>query len=140
MASDYTELVLEAYDAFNWGDWQWVLDNMHPEFEWVAPFEDPDTDVHRGHDGVRQFWGEWREAVGELKFRVDELIEAGDRVVAVVQQSGVGETSGVEIHRRVVQVFTFRDGKGVRCEEFYDRDRALKAAGLPQGASGRTRP
>jgi len=47
MASDYTDLILEAYDAFNWGDWQWVLDNMHPEFEWVADFEVwNERDVH----------------------------------------------------------------------------------------------
>ncbi len=138
MASDYTELLLEGYDAFNWGDWQWVLDNMDPEFEWVPPPEDPDAAVHRGHDGVRQFWGEWREALGQLRFQVEELIDAGDKVVAVVLRSGIGETSGVEIQDRLVQVFTFRDGKGLRCEEFYDRHRALAAAGLAASATGRT--
>jgi len=140
MASDYTDLILEAYDAFNWGDWQWVLDNMHPEFEWVAPPEDPDAGIHRGHEGVREYWDEWREALGELRFQVEELIDAGDQVVAVVRRSGVGETSGVEIEERVMQVFTMRDGKGTRCEEFYDRDRALKAAGLAPDAKGRTNP
>ncbi len=56
----------------------------------------------------------------------------------MVRRSGVGETSGVEIEERVMQVFTFRDGKGTRCEEFYERDRALKAAGLAPDAKGRT--
>jgi uncharacterized protein len=135
VAREYVDLVRQGYEAWNRGDREWVLGQMSPDFEWVTPDDDPDPGTHAGHEGVVDFWDQWREIFGLLKFQVEETIDAGDRVVAVVRRLGIGNVSGVEVQEVVIQVFTFRDGRAVRCEEFYDREQALSSVGL--GEAGR---
>ena len=53
-----------------------------PEVEWVAPPHSLlASGEYRGYDGVRRFWTRSR-------VQVDELIDAGDQVVAVMRLSG----------------------------------------------------
>jgi ketosteroid isomerase-like protein len=130
VARNNVELVREGYEAWNRGDRQWVLEQMSPDFEWITPPDDPDPGTHAGHEGVVDFWDQWREIFGLLKFDIEELVDADDRVVAVVRRLGIGNLSRVQVQERVIQVFTFREGKAVRCEEFYDRDEALASVGL----------
>ena len=124
------DLVRRGYDAWNRGDREWVLGQMAPDFLWVPPPDDPDPGTHEGHEGVERYWNAWREVFGQLEFEVEELIDAGPKVLAVVRRLGTGNASGIEIQERVIQVFTFEQGKAVRCEEFYGRQEALEAAGL----------
>ena len=130
MAGDNVELVRRGYDAWNRGDREWILEHMAPGFQWATPPDDPDPGIHLGHEGVEHYWDAWREVFGHLKLQVEELIDGGSKVVAVVRRLGIGSVSGVEVQERVLQVFTLRDGKAIRCEEFYDRQQALEAAGL----------
>jgi ketosteroid isomerase-like protein len=51
-------------------------------------------------------------------------------VIARVELRGHGRTSGLELATRVFQVFTLRDGKIIRLEDFVDRAEALAAVGL----------
>jgi ketosteroid isomerase-like protein len=48
----------------------------------------------------------------------------------VILFRGRGRGSGVEVEARFYEVYTVRDGRTVRWEEFSDRAEALKAAGL----------
>ena len=43
---------------------------------------------------------------------------------------GRGRGSGVEVDSRFYEIYTLRDGKIVRVDEFAERSEALKAAGL----------
>ena len=61
-----------------------------------------------------------------------ESTEAGDYVVVDVRWHGRGRASSIEVDRRTIQVWTFRNGRVVRSETFMDRARALEAAGLPK--------
>jgi hypothetical protein len=45
-----------------------------------------------------------------------------------VRRSGVGESSGLAVSDRVVQVFTFEGDVCVKVQEFYDKAKALAAA------------
>jgi ketosteroid isomerase-like protein len=55
-----------------------------------------------------------------LTIAADEISDGGDTVVASVLQSAVGAGSGVPVEVRYVQVWTFRDGRVVRLENFRD--------------------
>ena len=60
-----------------------------------------------------------------------ELIDAGDKVLALVRVSGRGKASGVEVEAYVWNVATFRDGEPVEMTYFGDdRAAAFEAAGL----------
>jgi ketosteroid isomerase-like protein len=96
MSSERVELVKRGYEAWNKGDRSWVLEHMSEDVEWITPPEDPDPGTYRGYEGVERFWSQWRAAVGQLEFRVEEIAEVGDHVVVTARRSGRGEHSGLE--------------------------------------------
>jgi ketosteroid isomerase-like protein len=77
---------------------------------------------------LEQFWEDFDEAHVEPQ----ELIDAGDSVLAGLTFRGRGKQSGVEVNMEVFQLWTFRDGKVIRGQGFFDREEALEAAGLPE--------
>ena len=88
-----------------------------------------DSVAYHGHEGVRKFWEEAVSAFGTVDLDVDEVIDAGDRVVALIREHEIGRTSGVPVDTRHVAVWTLADGKVVRMQIFDDREQALKAVG-----------
>jgi ketosteroid isomerase-like protein len=131
MRVDRVSLVRQGFEAWNAEDPEWVLDHMHPEVEWVAPERDPFPGTYTGYEGVQEFWTRWRNAVGQLKFLPEEVIDAGDHVVVIAHRRARNDITGLQISDKIAQVFTFDgDNKCVRVQEFYDRATALKAAGM----------
>jgi ketosteroid isomerase-like protein len=63
----------------------------------------------------------------------EELIDAGDQVVAFVRVHGRGKGSGAAVDARIAQVWTIRSERAIRLEYYGDRTEALKAAGLANG-------
>ena len=128
MSTELAKLVEHGYEAWNAGDRGWVLKHMSPDVEWITPLEDPDPGTYRGYEGIEDYWEQWRAAVGQLHFELEETIDAGRTIVVVARRQGRGEHSGLEISDRVIQVFEF-DGqdKCKRVHEYYDRDAALSA-------------
>jgi ketosteroid isomerase-like protein len=86
--------------------------------------------VYQGHEGVRQYWRENLSAFGEIDFDVEELIDAGDQIVALIREREIGRTSGASVESSHVAVWTLADGKVVRMQIFDNREQALKAVGL----------
>ena len=86
--------------------------------------------VYRGHDGVRQYWRENLSAFGAIDFEVEELIDAGDQVLAVIREREVGRASGVPVETTHLALYTLTGGKVIQMQVFDDRQEALKAVGL----------
>jgi ketosteroid isomerase-like protein len=106
-----------------------VREIFDPEVEWVAaPHSLLASEEYRGFDGVRRFWTQFLSAWHEYGVAVEELIDAGDQVVAVMRLSG--RTNELEIDQARSSLLTLRDGKVVRIEPFASKDDALEAAGL----------
>jgi ketosteroid isomerase-like protein len=136
MSEELVQLVKKGYDAWNSGDRNWVLDHMAEDVEWITPEGDPDPGTYRGHEGIEQYWSQWRAAVGQLNFQIEEMIDAGESVVVVARRQGRGEHSGLEVSDRVIQVYEFEGDKCRRVREYYDRDAALTSIrGDRSGAS-----
>jgi ketosteroid isomerase-like protein len=81
----------------------------------------------RGHDAVRASLTHWKADWDDYKVMPEEFEDLGDRVVATVRLRGRGRGSGVEIDARFYDVYTLRDGKIVRMDQFTDRSEALEA-------------
>jgi ketosteroid isomerase-like protein len=86
--------------------------------------------VYHGHEGVRQYWRETTSAFGAIDFEVEELIDAGDQVLAVIREREVGRASGVPVEATHLTVNTLNGGKVIRLQVFDDRQQALEAARL----------
>jgi ketosteroid isomerase-like protein len=119
VANRDTEAVLALYDA------QAEFDmSQHPAREFVG------QNLYRGHEGVRSVFRERYEAWETIEDDLDEVIDAGDKVVSVVTTRGRGRASGAEVELHHAGVWTVRDGKIARVVWVSSRDEALEAAGL----------
>jgi ketosteroid isomerase-like protein len=127
LSEELVQLVQKGYDAWNSGDRTWVLDHMAEDVEWITPPDDPDPGTYSGHEGIERYWSQWRAAVGQLNFEIEETIDAGESVVIVARRQGRGEHSGLEVSDRVIQVYEFEGEKCRRVREYYDRDAALSS-------------
>ena len=84
-----------------------------------------------GRDGLASFLDAWTEYFSEWKLWPEEILDAGgDRVVAIVRQSGKGKASGAVVELHFGLVFTLEDGRVVDQREFLDPAAALEAVGL----------
>jgi ketosteroid isomerase-like protein len=131
MSEENVEVVRRGYEAFSRGDPDAMDAYLAPTFEYTATGTIPGVvGVYRGPEGLRKFlsafWDEFEDARIELR----ELIDAGDHVLASITMQGRGKRSGVEARWDIWQLWTLRDGKGVRAQAFTSRDAALEAAGL----------
>jgi ketosteroid isomerase-like protein len=83
----------------------------------------------RGHDAVRANLAHWEGEWDDYEVIPEEFLDLGDRVVVTVRLRGRGHGSGVEIDARFYEIYTLREGKIIRMDEFTDRADALEAAG-----------
>jgi ketosteroid isomerase-like protein len=109
-----------------------IKETCDSEIEWVEDPQRADGRVYRGHDGVRESFERWLENFDEWGFEVERISDHGDRVLVVAVEHGRGSVSEAEVSARNYMVFTFRAGKILRYQEFYDEAQALEAVGLSE--------
>ena len=84
----------------------------------------------QGHDAVRESLERWKGEWDDYELLTEDFEHMGDRVLAIVRLRGRGRGSGVEIDARFYDVFTLRQGKIVRMDQFTEQSEALEAVGL----------
>jgi ketosteroid isomerase-like protein len=99
---------------------------------WRRAGLDSKPPLYVGHEGVRQSWLESLDAFDAIDLEVEELIDAGDRVVAVVRERVRGRASGAAVPGAHTAVWTLADGKVTRMQVFNERREALAAVGLSE--------
>jgi ketosteroid isomerase-like protein len=120
-----------ALDAVNRGDQEAILDLVDAEVVWVADRSDMGRTTYHGREGVRQSFEELSEGFERFGFEADELIDAGDRVVAIGRMYGRGRVSEIRAEILLDIVVTLgSNGKLVRYESFRDPADAMRAAGF----------
>jgi ketosteroid isomerase-like protein len=60
----------------------------------------------------------------------ERFFDCGDRVLVFVRFEAQARTAGLDVNEQWAHLVTVRDGKGVRVQQFRDREDALGAAGL----------
>jgi ketosteroid isomerase-like protein len=101
---------------------------IDPEVESVANWMGGTKYV--GVEGFRRLWLDWLEPWTSYYTQVDELIDAGDRVLALIRDHGQRADTDAEIELTASSVWEIRDGKIVRVAFYTDRDDAFEAAGM----------
>jgi ketosteroid isomerase-like protein len=130
MSRENVELVRRIYEWFLQGEIEQALAVLDPEIEWREPPESPGAGVYHGHDGVRRSYASWTGNWADYRLEVEELIDAGDAVMARCRQRVRAKTSGVEIEQPLFGAWSLRDGTVVRMRMYHDEHEALEAAGL----------
>ena len=127
MSRENVEVIRRMIDAFNRRDLDALADIVAPDIVFETTVE-----AHRGHEGVVDFIRQADDTLEGFHATIEELIEVGDRVVAVVRERGRGKGSGVEVEHRFAHLWTVRDGRAVSFRAFTGRAAALEAADLPE--------
>ena len=128
MSQENVEIVLKDLEYWNRGDMDAFVRLWDDDVVLRAAEGWPER-VFRGKDAVRSFYEAIAETVGHDSV-IDDPIDAGDSVVVRVRTHMTGEHSGLEGQMEYSLVLTFRSGKAVMAEYFWDHQEALEAAGL----------
>jgi ketosteroid isomerase-like protein len=103
---------------------------FHPDFETVAPGVPGTEKTYTGMDGLRAAWLEWVAPWASYRTETKEAIDAGDRVLLIVNDWARREGSAQEIEINGAAVWSFRNGKIARFEAYAERSEAREAIGL----------
>jgi ketosteroid isomerase-like protein len=104
----------------------------HPDLVWdVSRLGWPDQQVYAGPEGANQFNAEWADAWDDWELEVEDFIDAGEHVVAIVNQRGRSKATGIPVEMRFAQVWTLRDGRAIRMQMYASTEEAVKSVGLP---------
>jgi ketosteroid isomerase-like protein len=118
--------VKEGFAAHNRGDLDFLVELYHPE----AVFETLLLGTHHGNEAIRVIYAENQRTLSGYDVVPVELIDAGDKVVAVAQAVGSGPVSQIAVAEPFAFVFTFKDDRIIREQAFRNREEAVEAAGL----------
>ena len=128
MSQENVEIVREVWDAYSRGDYDRV-GGFHDPHIVVISLEDG---ALYGNDAVLANYERWDEAWEGAESTLEEVIGHGDRVFLTARFHARGRASGVEIDTRIYEVYTLRDGKVLRIDEYEHRAEALETAGLQE--------
>jgi ketosteroid isomerase-like protein len=116
-------------EAFQRGNYELALETFDPDIEGDFTHM-PEGRTATGRDEVRREIARWQLTWDELRTDIEELVDAGDKVLLVVRQTGVAKQSRIELDMRYAQIFELEDGRVLRMKTFLDVADARMAAGL----------
>jgi ketosteroid isomerase-like protein len=131
MSQENVEIIKKAAEVFNAEGPEAVSRRFFAEdVEFHDPPESPSPRVARGREEVRKQFNSFNEAWEKHTTDPQEIRAVGtDKVFTVTVEHFVGR-DGIEVETPAAAVFTLRDGKIIRWEAFWEKQRALEAAGL----------
>jgi ketosteroid isomerase-like protein len=87
-------------------------------------------ETYRGHEGVVRATERWIEPYGRLLIELEQIVDAGDRLVSIHRARAKARHTGIEFDGLLAYLWTFRDGKVIHFRSFRDPEQAMEAAGL----------
>jgi ketosteroid isomerase-like protein len=133
VSQENVELVARLLDAFNRRDVEAFSADTTPDFEWFPAFRDA---LERGdyldREGARKYVGELDETWDDLVVIPEEYRDLGDRVLVIGWFEARGKGSGAAVRAPMWTVYDLEGGKVARVRPYFERDEALKAAGLEE--------
>jgi ketosteroid isomerase-like protein len=132
MAQENVEIVWRINEAFNRGDWDSWSSLIDPEIVYYEGDSYLDTPPVMGREQMREASESFIADLDGFRADIEELIDAGDRVLCMTRWRGTGRGSGLPVELLEAIVYTFRDGLLIEGRVFRDRAAALEAVGLSE--------
>jgi hypothetical protein len=129
------ELVRAVYASHEVRDTPSLLELLDDDIEWAQaeghPYAGPRP--WRGHDEVtRNVVTPINEDWDGFITRVDDIIDAGSRVVVTGRYTGTYKRTGRAIDAPVCVIYTLDDGKITRFQQYCDTAQIRAAMGVPE--------
>ena len=135
MSQQNVDLVRSAYEAYNRRDPEAVLACFDPGIDWSTPTSLAWGAHVTGIEAVAEFFQALQPYMGDRhEVAIGELLDAGDRVVAIVRHVGIAPDGG-DYDVPSIMVWTAAGGKLVAMYEQLDTLAMARATeGAPQTA------
>ena len=115
------DVVKAHYDANDRHDIEGMLADIGPDTQWTEMAGFPCAGTYRGRDAiVKNVFMALGAMFDDYTFKLDRLLDAGDDVVATGNYTASHKKTGKAFNARVVHVWTVKDGKVRRFEQFTD--------------------
>ena len=118
--SEYTDVSLKAYEAVTKDDLDAFLAVTDENVEFYSLVEDK---TYRGHDGVRDWWGNVINALADVPLELADVSDGGDRGFVKIEVKG-GDSAMPDA---IWQAAKVKDGKAVWWGIFTKEKQAEKA-------------
>jgi ketosteroid isomerase-like protein len=122
--------IRRVYELWNTEGMQTALPLIDDAAEFVNPESAIEPGTHHGHAGWVKAQDAMDAAFEDYVHEPEHLIDAGDKVLAVVTFRARGRDSGVHVEKEEQHVWTLRGGRVVRFQWFHDEHAARLAADL----------
>ena len=126
MAENNKEIITNLYAAFARRDLSALLQWIDPQIEITQTTELPWGGSFQGQQGLMSFASKLL-ANQDSQVEMEELVESGDRVVAIGHMRGLVRANQREFDVRAVHVWTLNDGKAIGFEAYIDTPKMLEA-------------
>jgi len=122
--TDNPNLIRSLYDAFGRGDVKAILDNVDPSIEWISNGDGktiPWGGKRGGVGGVASFFQALADNVKFEAFEPRQFFASGDVVTVIGRtRAQFKKPPGGIFESEWAHIFTFKNGKLSRFQEFYD--------------------
>lgn len=133
-AQQNKELISRGYQFFQSGKIDELLQLFADDIEWIGNDIDNVSFSHdyHGRQEVAQFFSELNQAQEAQRFEPQEMIAEGDKVAVMGYAKWNVRTTGKNYEYPWVHVFTLRDGKVTKFQQYFDTA-ATRDAFMPAG-------
>ena len=132
MSQENMAVIKQVIDAIAKFDASRLIALTDPNVEWHSFFALGEEGVYRGHDAMRKYADDLKEAWDVLRVDIDDGMEAGDIALLVGRIHYRGRGSGVETDARTGWMFKFRDGRVLCFRAFREPEKVFEAIGLSE--------
>jgi len=132
MSQGNGEIVRRFAESLNRRDISQLYDLFDPDVVYHPRADEPDPSPHVGRDAYKRLVDGFVESFSEISFEIQELIDAGDYVIASTVLRARGSASGADVRDAYVFVYKLRDGLVVEGWEYRTKQEALEAVGLSE--------
>jgi ketosteroid isomerase-like protein len=131
-ASSNITLLRGLYDAFAVGDVAAVLSKFDPNIIWneAENFPYADKNPYLGPEAILH--GVFARCMSEwdgFAVAIDELLDAGDTIIALGRYHGTCKATGRKQHTQLVHVYRISGGKITRFQQYADTLQVAKVMG-----------
>src|SRR5438128_2624443 len=119
MSRENVEIVRQLNSVYNERSFEDNRDLIDPDFVWdMSRMEVPESAAYSGLPGLRNFLDTWGEGFAAEHVELEEILDAGDRVLVMIHHTGRGRASGIEVDQRYAMVWTLRAGRALRMDMY----------------------
>ena len=123
MSNENVNLIKKIYGHFNAREYDNVVKNFADDFEWFAADNSPlaDRSPYHGVKEIREgVFGRIEVGFKQLNVCIDEIIDAGDKVIILGYYEGEYATGALAPRAQAAHVWTIRDGKAAKFQQYLD--------------------